>query len=558
MTDKPREILGIDFETASHADIKVGSAAYAEHPTTRVLCAVFVLQTVGPDGALVRTEWRWRPGEEVPRKVVEWVKSGRPVLAHNIAFEHEIIKAGHVPGLPLPKIEQWHDTMALAAALNLPQSLDGLTQALGVKTVKDMEGHRLMMKMCKLDAEGKHVHKVTPADFLRLLDYCALDVYAMLAAYNAMPGLLPAERQTWINDTKINARGCYVDIHFVERLATMAGLQKNYLIRKMREASNLEAAAPAHVKAFAKRMGVALPKRKRAGGEWTETLDAAACEELLESAPELPPGVAEVLRLKIEMGRLTSLSKLNAVSNMRAADERVKWQLRFCGGSQTGRWSAKGLQLHNVPKDRRKRAHSELVRELIDSRTHHMLQRCEPNVLEALSLCLRSMVAAPPGKDLIGADYSAIEARVLPWLAFDHKKLDVFRSGVDIYVLSAQAVGSDVRNLGKVQELALQFGMGAIKFADTALGYGVELELKEARRIQRLWRERNPLTVEFWRDIETTARDLILGKPGRAAPVGRCTLRRTADRLMIELPSGRSLSYRHPRIAHGEEDSLGQ
>jgi DNA polymerase len=553
----PREILCIDYETASHADLpKVGSAAYAEHPTTRALCAAFTFLVLDRSGRQTTAEWLWQPGQKVPPSVVSWIRLGKPCLAHNAAFEIEMTKAGLIPGLPLPAIEQWHDTMALAASLNLPQSLDGLTKALGLPEAKDKEGHTLMMKLCKLHADGTHVHPPEDGELDRLGLYCLRDNRAQLAAYKVMPGLSVAERATWVADTKINERGVFLDQPFIAALAKVAGLQ-----RKGVYGATLEATAVlpgdkaiidpvAEAKAFVKGMGIELPRRKRADGKWSESLDLDSCYELLDHGLDLPPAVAKVLTHKIEMGKLTSLAKLDAATRLVSRDGRVRWQLRYCGASQTGRWSAKGLQLHNAPKDRRSYEHSQLVRALVQKGALTFLSQCEvnQNVLSALSLSLRSMIAAPTGFELIGGDYSAIEARVLPWLAFDNAKLQVFADGVDIYVLSAAAVGSTVRNLGKVQELALQFGMGDIKFRDTAAGYGVDLELLEARRIKRLWRDRNSLTVNFWKDIEDTARNLILGKPGRAAPVGRCTLRRTAERLVLELPSGRQLSYWHPRV----------
>lgn len=549
---KPRHILGIDFETASHADIKVGSAAYANHPTTRVLCATFTFH--GPDkhGAKVRRRYDWRPGQKLPYAVLNWINNGYPVLAHNASFEFEIIKAGLVEGLPLPKFEQWHDTMAMAAAINLPQGLEALTTTLGVAK-KDMEGHNLMLKMCKLDANGEHVNKCTEEDHVRLGVYCGVDVDVMLDAYDVLPGMTAAERETWVADFEMAARGVAIDLRFVEAMVDLTKRHKTELTIKSQEATadlgaDMVIDASNDVKRYLKACGIPLPRKRKADG-WVESLDAESCQRLLDDTPDLPQHVLDVVKRKVELGRLTSLSKLKAVDKFRAPDNRVKWQLRFCGASQTGRWSAKGLQLHNVPKDRRKRGHSLMVRELIGAQNLKLLQQCEPNVLEALSLCLRSMIVAPEGRDLIGADYAAIEARVLPWLAFDEAKLDIFRQGIDIYVKSAALVGSLVRNLGKVQELALQFGMGVIKFRDTAADYGVDLDLKEAYRVQRSWRDRNPKTVDFWAELEMVARELILKTKGNhSAPVGRCIVRRVPDRLLIELPSGRHLNYWSPRI----------
>jgi DNA polymerase len=169
--------------------------------------------------------------------------------------------------------------------------------------------------------------------------------------------------------------------------------------------------------------------------------------------------------------------------------------------------------------------------------------------LEALSFGLRSLIAAPPGHDLIAADYSAIEARVLPWLAGDEKKLQLFRDGVDTYVKAAADVGSTDRQLGKICELALGYGMGALKFAATANGWGVPLGLKDAQKIAQAWRQKNKLVPVFWRDLEEAVKACVR-KSGHRVRVGRLTV---ASSLMggvvyIKLPSGRYLWYHSPEI----------
>ena len=551
MTTAPIEIMAFDVETASAKDIDDGNAAYAQHPTTRVLCAAFTIQTVDAAGDLTWAEWIWRPGKILPPRAVAWLAAGRPILAHNVAMEIEVIKAGLIPGMPLLPMHLWHDSMAMAAACNLPQGLDALASALDASVKKDDVGHALMKRLCKLNEDGTHKHPPKRGELLRLGEYCLTDNRAELACYNALPPMTASERETWVVDARMNERGVDLDMRFINQLADMAEAQKHLLMAESAEATVWEGDAltvynpNSDAKKFVQAMGVKLPKRKRSNGTWSESLDADACEELLER-PDLPPHVKGVLERKIEWGKLTSLAKLKAAPRMLSLDQRIRWQLRFCGAGQTGRWAAKGLQLHNAPKDRRKTAHTELVRALVVEGNLPMLSACESNVLAALSQCLRSMVKAGDGCDLIGGDYAAIEARVLPWVAYDDGKLQVFRDGIDIYVQSAAAVGSTVRNLGKVQELALQFGMGPIKFRDTAAGYGVILELLEARRITRLWRDRNPLTVDFWSHIDKACKRVING--GNGEHVGRVFVFRTADRLCIRLPSGRVLSYWHPRV----------
>lgn len=167
--------------------------------------------------------------------------------------------------------------------------------------------------------------------------------------------------------------------------------------------------------------------------------------------------------------------------------------------------------------------------------------------LEVMSWSLRSVLAAPPGKEIIGADFSAIEARCLAWLAGQQDVLDVLADPKrDIYVEDAKAIGSDSRQLGKVCRLALGYGMGPIKFADTAAGYGIKLPLKEARRVTLLWRKNNPSIVDLWETLEAACKDAI-ASPGRVLPVGSFVkVAASKECLMVRLPSGRTIRYWQP------------
>src|SRR5210317_466995 len=494
----------VDVETASFADIKLGSRAYAQHPTTRVLCAVFgFLNTDTKDVWTVG----WMAGEPVPGVLVKWFAERRPLVAHNVSFEHEIFKAKLIPMLRPPVLEQWTDTMALAAASNMPQSLETLAEAL-VEEGKDMEGARLMRKLCQLDEEGDHTHRgrkfdPTDGELVRLMDYCDADVLATASVFNRLPMLSPTERAVWLEDQRINERGVYVDVDFCDGVVDMLAGVKVAVRRRTQERTNFETDAPRGraLLDFAKAHGVEVPLRRRANGRLSESLDREAVTTLLSSPHDLHPDLLGLLRDRLLDSRLTSLSKVNNVGQRLDRAGRLTWQLRY-HGAHTGRWTAKGLQLHNMPKDRRGREHTELVRDLIRVRDLRTLEAVEENVTEALSTSLRGMIVAPPGKELIGADYSAIEARVLPWLAFDTETLDVFESGRDIYVEDAAAVGSTDRQLGKVQRLGLGYGMGAIKFQEAAKGYGIELSNEMAYKVHRGWRDNNEAIVKFWADLE--------------------------------------------------------
>jgi len=510
------------------------------------MCASFILSK--EDEVLMNADWY--AGQDVPDWVRDWVKRGNPILAHNVSFEHEVIKAGKID-LPTPTLSQWYDTMAIAAAANLPQSLEKLSEALG-EAEKDMEGNRLMRKLCRLNENGEHV---TPrgkvwqppeSELYRLMQYCRKDVEAMLDAYFLLPAMTETERKVWIADQRVNERGVYIDLDFTHALTWMADRRQYDLRTQTHEISQAQLDQPrgAKLRRYAEDRGIKLPKKRRTDGTLTTTLDRDAMDSLLATA-DLPDDIRKLLLLSKESGRLTSLAKLRDLGR-RTVGGRLPWQLRY-HGAHTGRWSAKGLQVHNMPKDKRHDQHTTVVRVQVENRNYDSLKLTEDNVLESLSLCLRGVIAAPDGCELIGADYSAIEARVLPWLAFDKKTLEIFQSGRDIYVEDAKAIGSDNRQLGKVQRLALGYGMGSVKFRETALLYGIDLPPTDAVRIQQQWRKNNQPIVQFWKELEDSFRSLINSQPGTSEPAGRCVLRRGNDRIVIELPSGRRLSYWSPR-----------
>jgi DNA polymerase len=304
--------------------------------------------------------------------------------------------------------------------------------------------------------------------------------------------------------------------------------------------------------------GVVLPKRtrKKKDGSYhkTETIDKLAVVELLRG--ELPEDVRLMLRNRAEASKAASLAKLNRVEPMVGTDGRLRFALNYCG-AHTGRWTSEGLQLHNLPKNQLTAAASALVRDLVEAEDPQALELVEARPLEALSQMLRSVVVAPPGRELIGADFSAIEARVCAWLAgqddvvmFFHEFDAQRRAGgkpKDFYIFTAESIDSDERQLGKVAALALQYGMGDVTFAGTAAKWGVPLTLLRARQVKLSWRLVNRCIAQWWRDLEDAAFAAVL-EPGSKHRAGRVSFRSTGKVLLMRLPSGRSIRYWQPSI----------
>lgn len=575
--DPYKGVLGLDFETASAVTPQaVGSWAYSCHPSTVVYLGCYTYAETRDDRFAVRG---WHPAEPLPREVEEFLQAGGRVLAHNAGFEQAIIANILEPvfGWPTIETDQWCDSAAVGCAYNLPRTLEGLGKALGCDVQKDKEGRALMLRMAVAEElppgpDGRrrwHYPLATTANLRRLGEYCAIDIRAMMDAWFRLAPLSIMENRVWRLDQQINRRGVLLDQEFAAKLRRLAKRRSAKLADATFAATCGELAnstsSPA-LKAWLKENGVELPMmtRKRKDGTFTKTETAGrnAVDGILKD-PTTGELVRSVLENRLEANKATSLSKLNRIDSMVGADGRLRSALTFCGAS-TGRWSSSGLQLHNLPKDKLSPEASKLARYFVERECLEGIELVENRPLEVLSQMLRSVLVAAPGYDFIAADFSGIEARVCAWLAGQHDKLQflheydagmaAYRAGeratkpMDLYEYAAEGIGSDQRQLGKVAELALQFGMGDIKFAATAAGYGVRLALLESRRVKKAWRETNPCIVQLWATLEDAVRAAI-EKPGTSFPVGEF-LRVHTNKfcLFLTLPSGRALRYWRPQI----------
>lgn len=578
-------ILGVDIETTSAADLKeYGAWAYSRHPSTRVL----VLSWKYAETHCKHPVRRWVPkqttsdgieigGEPLPVEIHDYVKAGGRLLAHNQGFEISVWRNILVPFFGFPEAEwtQWNDTQALGCAANFPSKLEGLAGSLGTPVQKDKAGYKLMLKLSKAKTvDGEFVYPpMSLVDFAKLAQYCDDDVDSMMGAWFALQKLKPApplrETMVWRLDQRINARGVFLDQALARDLRVMGEERSSRLASEAQRASLFElkdAVAPPALKSWLRGKGVKLPKvsRKNSKGEHvkTESVGAKEIGKVLED-PELDPVAREVLNIRLEATKATSLRKLRRVETMVGADGRLRNALKFCA-AHTGRWSSSGLQIHNLPKDKLSPAASRLVSWAVEQRNVEALEAFEKRPLQALSSKLRSVVAAAPGHDLIAADFASIEACVLAWLSGQEDKLDFlhdyFRELAryergerltkpqDLYEFAAESIGSDQRPLGKVAELALGYGMGDFRFFATAAEWGVPIELKLAGKVKRAWRATNRMIVDFWKDLESACHAAVAHR-GTSHSVGFLRVYASSKCMFIVLPSGRRLRYWRPSIA---------
>lgn len=565
------KILCVDIETCSAASIRNGNAAYSEHESTRVWCVSFGIASTKHEKPTVYT---WTPGQQLPKKIAQYIERGGLLLAHNAGFEMAIWRNILAPkfGWPLPKIEQWRDTQAVGVAANLPVSLEGLAKVFKGSPGKDMTGNKLMRSLAVATWNETHQRYDYPdsgddamlPELRRLIEYCEADVLATLFVWWRLPPMHSFELNVWHIDQRINQRGVGIDQEFVEKMANMAEMRKDLLatdVFRITGSLCANSTNPHALKLWLKDEGIELPvvaKRNKETGEVEkkETLAKDAVEKMLDVG-DLEGAVYAVLDNRIEANKSASLAKLKRVPQMVSKDGRLRGALRY-SIAHTGRWAGSGIQVHNLPKDKRSNKRSEHVRGLVRKGALNTLLLSEERPLDAMSQSLRAMLVAAPGKDLIAADYSAIEARVLAWLADAKPVLDIFDAGGDVYVSAAatiigkavEKVTKQDRQLGKVCTLALGYQMGVLKFIDTArrAPYWVTLDRKEAYRVQRAWRDNNPEIVAFWKEIEEACQNAV-GNKGTVFEVGpHLKVRCNKKALMIQLPSGRVLRYWRPQV----------
>lgn len=271
-------ILGIDIETYSLADISDGAPAYAEHPSTGVHCVCGAWSRAGR----IEDRWRWVPGAPVPPGIVDHVRGGGRVCAHNAGFEAAILRyVLHAEGWPTVPADQWIDTAAIASLFGLPSSLEGLGRALGAPVQKDLEGAKAMKRLMVGDA--RKPQRVEQADLDVLLDYCARDVDSMLESMHRLPSVPPQEVALMAEDRRINARGVPIDQTVVAAMVTM-------MERRLR-AIDAEAAAVSDYELLSVARSAG-PLKDTLGdmGMPLASLDREALAELL-GRPDLPAGV---------------------------------------------------------------------------------------------------------------------------------------------------------------------------------------------------------------------------------------------------------------------------
>lgn len=539
-------VLSVDFETRSVLDLKTtGVYPYAAHKTTDIWCMAYAFGDEEPR--------IWRMGDPLPKAVADHVRAGGPLAAFNAGFERVIwtLLAGPRFGWPVPGIGQWSCTMARACAMALPPSLEGAAAAAGLDVQKDMEGHRLMMQMCRPRAEHPLTWWDAPDKQARLQEYCVTDVRAERALSKRLLQLSAYEREVYRLDQEINDRGVTVDAGLCLAARVVVRDATERLDARIVELSNGAIAscnAVAQIKAWVQGQGVEC-----------ESLAKESLTDLLDG--ELPDTVRRVLELRREAAK-TSTAKLNSILQRMSSDGRLRGNL-FYHGAGTGRWAARGAQLHNLPQPREERL--DLACKALMTKSARYVDATLGPPLSIVSDCIRAMFVAAPGHDLLAVDWSAIEARVNAWLAGQDDLVALFAKGGKVYeTMAAKIYKTTVedivargkscreRKLGKGCVLGGGFGMGAAKFRATVKKQeNILISLEESKTIIDAYREQNYKIVAFWKGLEEAAKAAVKN-PGRVFSFRGISYKVNGSFLLCRLLSGRLLSYPYPKIVPKE------
>jgi DNA polymerase len=587
--------LNLDWETRSDVDLlKHGAYVYTESPHTDAVLASYRI-----DGGPLR---RWRRGEPCPADITAHVEAGGEIHAHNSAFERliwwRIMSERH--GWPKPRLEQFRCTAVTAAAMSLPRSLDRLGAALDLAIKKDGKGRKLI-KAHSLPqgwVDGLPIWNEDPTGLAEFHDYCDTDVLTEEEAARRLVPLSTEEQRVYVLNETINDRGIRLDVRSARAAVALVAKAKKKLDDELCLVTDGYVPACTQV--------AALMRWVENQGVTLGTLGKDDIEELLE-VDDLPDRVRRALEIRQEAAK-TSVSKIQAMLDRVSRDGRIRGVYLHHGAGQTGRFSSRGVQAHNMPRYRKvfEDAHPrpDILFDAIRSEDPAVLDLLYGSELgrplHLVSDAIRSFLWAAPGHDLIDADYSSIEGRMAAWFSEETWKLDAYRAldrgeGHGIYELTAagifgvpvEAVNKPQRQGGKVAELSMgyQGGVGALaRMARTNkvklrtiygpvweaadLGRREQAEDRYEERLEKHdataaalgregwiagelikvgWRASHPGIVAAWGLLDQAATSAV-ERPGVAVSVLGVRYIVAHGFLWCQLPSGRCLAYGAPRL----------
>ena len=541
--------LSIDIETYSSVSLqKAGVYKYAESPDFEIL-----LFGYSADATPVQVV-DLACGEKIPDDIIAALEDENVIKwAFNAAFERVCLSRflGYPTGEYLNP-ESWRCSMIWAATMGLPLSLEGVGAVLGLEKQKLTEGKELIKYFCQPCAPTKsnggrtrNMLKDAPDKWADFKHYNIRDVEVEMSI-QAKLHKYPVPDFVWDEyhiDQQINDRGVMLDLTLVRKAIEMDGRSRSELTEAMKDITALE--NPNSVQQMKQWLSE--------NGLKTDTLGKKAVAELIKTAPE---ELQEVLTLRQQLAK-SSVKKYQTMKTCVCSDNRARGMFQFYGANRTGRWAGRLIQMQNLPQN-----HLEDLaeaRSLVRSGDFEAVELLYEDVPDTLSQLIRTAFVPRPGAKFIVADFSAIEARVIAWLAGEKWRQEVFAAGKDIYCASASqmfkvpvekhGINGHLRQKGKIAELALGYGgsVGALK----AMG-AIEMGLQENELppLVDAWRQSNPNITKLWWDVDKAVMEAVRLK--RTTETHGITFTCKSGMLFITLPSGRRLAYVKPRIGENK------
>lgn len=547
--------ISIDIETFSSVDLgKCGVYKYAESPDFEILLFGYSV-----DGGPVQVV-DLASGEQIPCEILAALMDSKiQKWAFNAQFERICLSRylsdlgvaiGTGNGYLNP--DSWFCSMVWSATLGLPLSLEGVGAVLGLEKQKLTEGKTLIRYFCipcsptkTNGGRARNYPTDDPEKWKKFKVYNLRDVETEMGIQSKL-SRFPVSGSIWLEyhlDQVINDRGIGVDMPFVHSAIDLDGISRELLTNELQKKTGLE--NPNSV--------MQMKEWLSQNGLETDTLGKKAVEQLIKESPE---DLAEVLKLRQQLAK-SSVKKYTAILNAVCRDSRVRGMFQFYGANRTGRFAGRLVQLQNLPQNHM--SDLEAARGLIKVGNYEAVSLLYDNIPDALSQLIRTAFVPQNGNKFIVSDFSAIEARVLAWLAGEQWRIDVFEQGKDIYCSSASqmfgvpvekhGINGHLRQKGKIAELALGYGgsVGALK-AMGALEMGLSED--ELQPLVNAWRNTNPAITDLWWEVDRCVKETVKYR----VPTKTHGIRFSYESgfLFITLPSGRRLAYVKPRIGKNQ------
>lgn len=558
------DFLNIDLETYSDADLSTcGVYRYVESSSFEILLFGYAI-----NGGKVSVVDLAR-GETLPAEVIHALLDPSIIkYAFNASFERICLSrwlASHYPHLfngygsaedttasYLDPVS-WKCTMIWCAYLGLPLSLANVGKVLELDDQKMTEGKNLLRYFCMpckpTKANGNRTRNLpehAPEKWELFLKYNRRDVEVEMTIQHRLKNY-PVPDFVWEEyhlDQQINDRGVLIDPVFIKNAIQMDERSRSDLLEQMKALTHLENPnSVSQLKAWLAQRGVSLPSLGK--------------KDVRAYLPSASGDVKKVLELRLQTSK-SSVKKYQAMERAVCKDGRARGMFQFYGANRSGRWAGRLVQLQNLPRN--KMDDLAEVRELVRGGAYETLKSLHPNIPDVLSQLIRTALIARPGYHFVVSDFSAIEARVLAYLAHEDWRLAAFSRDEDIYCASASriygvpvvkhGINSELRDKGKIAELALGYGgsVGAMISMGALDGGLTERELPD---LVQAWRSSNPHIVQLWEDVDRAVKRTV--RYGVRSEVNGIFFFYRNQMLFIRLPSQRFLCYAKPRIEYSEK-----